>query len=197
MSLETIGLNDRTIDNDNNQDGSSNLEETGNQNVQDAGESSSSSSEMTYDIGKTFKENSVDNLTDHRKYLIVKNRSIPGSSFSSPKSFKYGCARSCKPNYLIASFVYSQNDDAVFCLQCSMFLNSDVRSKLSSFVTRGYTEWHNIQEKQKRHVGNSYHTDAMVKALEINDKFEKPANTIEYQTNKEIQNRHKIYPQLV
>ena len=28
-------------------------------------------------------------------------------------------------------------------------------------------------------------------------KLEKPANTIEYQTNKEIQNRHKIYPQLV
>ena len=45
----------------------------------DAGESSSSSSEMTYDIGKTFKEYSVDNLTDHQKYLIVKNRSIPGS----------------------------------------------------------------------------------------------------------------------
>ena len=37
----------------------------------------------------------------------------------------------------------------------------------------------------------------MVKSLEIDDKFEKPANTIEYQTNKEIQNRHKIYPQLV
>ena len=50
-----------------------------------------------------------------------------------------------------------------------MFLNSDVRSKLSYFVTRGYVEWHDIQEKQKRHVGNSYHTDAMVKPLEINE----------------------------
>ena len=67
------------------------------------------------------------------------------------------------------------------------FLNSEVRSKLPSFVTRGYAEWHNIREKQKMHVGHSYYTDAMVKALEINDKFEKSANTIEYQTNKEIQ----------
>ena len=90
MSLETIGLNDGAFDNDNNQDDSSNLEETGNQNSR---------------------------------------KSIPGNSFSFPKSFKHECARSCKPNYLKASFVYSQNDDAVFCLQCSMFLNSDVRSK--------------------------------------------------------------------
>ena len=37
----------------------------------------------------------------------------------------------------------------------------------------------------------------MVKVLEINDKFEKPVNTIAYQTNKEIQNKHEIYPQLV
>ena len=59
-------------------------------------------------------------------------------------------------------------------------------------VTCGYAEWHNMQEKQKRHVSNSYHTDAMVKALEINDKFEKPVNTIEYQTHKGIQKRQNI-----
>ena len=136
---------------------------------------------MTYDNSKTLKENSVDNLTDHQKYLIVKNHSIPGSSFPFPTSFKHGFGRSCKPIYLTASFVYSQNDEAVFWLQCSKFLNSDVKN----------------DDDQNYHVGNSYHTDATVKALEINDKFEKPANTIESQTNKDIQNRHEIYPQFV
>ena len=67
-----------------------------------------------------------------------------------------------------------------------MFLNSDVRSKLSSFVTRRYAEWHSIQEKQKRHVGNSYHTDVMVKALEINDKFEKNCEHVSQYVNPQL-----------
>ena len=121
--------------------------------------------EQYFDIGDILRDNFISNLTDHQKYMRYKNHFVPDSSYWFPKSFQHGCNRSCKPNYLSSSFVYSKNDDAVFCLYCSLFCNRDTRSQLSSFVKQGYSEWHNILEKQQRHVGNEYHSTAMTEAL--------------------------------
>ena len=68
---------------------------------------------------------------------------------------------------------------------------------MSSFVNQGYYEWHNILEKQQRHVGNEYHNTAMTEAFEIIEKFETAVTTIDYQTSPDIQNRYKTYPQII
>ena len=129
--------------------------------------------------------------------MIYKNHFVPDSSYLFPKSFQHGCNRSCKPSYLSSPFVYGKNDDAVFCLYCSLFCNHDTRSLLSSFVNQGYSEWHNILEKQQRHVGNEYHSTAMTKAFGIIEKFETVVNTINYQSSQDIQSRYKTYPQII
>ena len=127
--------------------------------------------------------------------MLYKNHFVPDYSF--PKSFQHACNRSCKPNYLSISFLYSKSDDAVFCLYCSLFCNRDRRSQLLSFVNQGYSEWQNILEKQQRHVGNEYHSTAMTETFGIIEKFETVVNTIDYQTSQDIQNRYKTYPQII
>ena len=42
-------------------------------------------------------------------------------------------------------------------------------------------------------AGKKYHSTAMTKALEIVGGFGKVDNAIDYQNNKDIQDRHKIY----
>ena len=64
-----------------------------------------------FDIGDILKDNSINNLTNHQKYMIYMNHFVPDSSYSFPKSFQHGCNHSSKPNYLSSSFVYSKNDD--------------------------------------------------------------------------------------
>ena len=78
-----------------------------------------------------------------------------------------------------------------------MFCNRDTRSQLSSFVNQGYSEWHNILQKQQRHVGNECHSTALTEAFGIIEKFETVVNTIDYQTSQDIQNRYKTYPQII
>ena len=78
--------------------------------------------EQFFDIGDILKGNSINNLTDHQKYMIYKNHFVRDSSYLFPKSFQHECNRSCKPNYISSSFAYSKNDDAVFCLYCSLFV---------------------------------------------------------------------------
>ena len=145
--------------------------------------------EQYFDIGDILKDNSINNLTDHQKYMIYKNHFVPYSSYSFPKSFQHRCNRSCKPKYLSSSFVYSKKDDAVFYFYCSLFCNRDTRSQLSCFVNHGYSEWHNILEKQQGHVGNEYHSTAMSEAFGIIEKFKTVVNTIDYQTSQNIQNK--------
>ena len=90
---------------------------------------------------------------------------------------------------LIIYQVHSKNGDAVFCLYCYLFCNRDTRSQLPSFVNQGYSEWHNILEKQQRHVGNEYHSTAMTETFGIIEKFETVVNTIDYQTSQDIMNK--------
>ena len=70
-------------------------------------------------------------------------------------------------------------------------------SQLLSFVNRGYSDWHNIAEKQKKQIGKEYHNTSMAKGFGIADRFKKVGNTIDYKNNKNIQNGYKIYPQNV
>ena len=72
--------------------------------------------------------------------MIYKNHFVLDSSFLFPKLFqcRYNC--SSKPNFFSSTFAYCKTEDAIFYLYGSLFYNSDARSKLLSFVNRGYCE---------------------------------------------------------
>lgn len=52
------------------------------------------------------------NLTSHDKYIIHKKHFVLDSSYSFGKSLKQECNHSCKPNYLLSTFVCSKTKDA-------------------------------------------------------------------------------------
>ena len=78
-----------------------------------------------------------------------------------------------------------------------MFLLTDKRRALGSFVNTGHKGWNNIHEKQTLHIGNKYHDDATTEASGIITKFEEPNNTIPHQTNDTLKERQKTYPKIV
>ena len=64
-----------------------------------------------------------------------------------PKVHLHGCQRSCEIEYLHSSFVCSKKEDAVYCINCALFLPTDKRRALGSFVNTGYKGWNNIHKK--------------------------------------------------
>ena len=68
------------------------------------------------------RDNNFDTLREHDKYIIHKNRFAPEANFDFPKTIKHGCNRSCKIAYLSDSFVYSCQDNAVYCIYCVLFV---------------------------------------------------------------------------
>ena len=113
------------------------------------------------------------------------------------KTLKHDCYRSCRRENLSECFVYSPKKDGVYCIFCSLFLTADRKISLGSFVNYGYSEWHNIKEKEFRHAGNNYHQQAVIEAYGIIEKFENPANTIKTITNENLKQRYQVYPKVV
>ena len=95
--------------------------------------------------------------------------------------------------YLTHEFVYSSSKDSVFCVYCTLF--PDIQGKLrSSFMDKGYSQWHNIIEKENRHRTNSYHQKAIEQGMGLIQRFEEPENTIPVQTDKIKDSRLRVYP---
>ena len=78
-----------------------------------------------------------------------------------------------------------------------MFLIADRKISLGSFVNYGYSEWHNIREKEFCHAGNSYHKQAVLEAYGIIEKFENPTNTVKTIMDENIKQRYLVYPKVV
>ena len=94
---------------------------------------------------------------------------------------------------LTHEFVYSSSKDYVFCVYCTLF--PDIQGKLwSSFMDKGYSQWHNIIEKENRHRTNSYHQKAIRQGMGLIQRFEAPENTIPVQTDKTKDSRWRVYP---
>ena len=70
-----------------------------------------------------------------------------------------------------------------------MSLTTKNRS-LGSFVNYGYSEWHNIKEKESRHAGNSYHQQAVLEVYGIIEKFENPSNTVKTIMDENLKQRY-------
>ena len=150
-----------------------------------------------YDIGEIVSLGGLEKLSSHEKYSILKSHFKPYKNYVFPKVNLHGCQRSCKIEYLHSSFVYSKKEDAVYCISCALFLPTDKRRALGSFVNIGYKGWNNIHEKQTLRIGNKYHDDATKEASGIITKFEEPNNTISHQTNDTLKERQETHPKIV
>ena len=109
-------------------------------------------------------------FTEHEKYTILKNHFVPDEKFHFPKKELHGCNQSYKRDYVTNSFVYSKEEDSVYCIVCLLFVATDKRKGLISFVKKKYAQWHNTQEKQMKHCSKkhrwaSYNGSKIHKAL--------------------------------
>ena len=150
-----------------------------------------------YDIGEIVSLGGLKKLSSREKYSVLKNHFKPYKNYVFPKIHLHGCQRSSKIECLHSSFVYSKKEDAVYCINCALFLPTDKRRTLGCFVNTGHKGWNNIHEKQTLHIGNKYHDDATKEASGIITKFEEPNNTIPHQTNDTLKERIKTYSKIV
>ena len=109
--------------------------------------------EKSRDIVELVRDNNFDTLSEHDKYIVLKNRFVPEANFDFPKTIKHGCNRSYKTAYL--SFVYSCRYNAIYCIYCVLFVSKYRLNILGAFVNRGYREWHRLMEKEKKHSQNT------------------------------------------
>ena len=126
----------------------------------------------------SVKNEKSNNVTDRKKYLMFKNHLRLEEKYELKKALKHGCYRSCKREKLSECFVYSPKNDDIYCIFCTLFLTADRKRSLSSFVNYRYSEWHNVKEKESRHVGSSYHQQAVLEAYVIIKKLENPTNAV-------------------
>ena len=61
-------------------------------------------------------------------------------------------------------------------------------------MDEGYSQWHNIIEKENHHRTNSYHHKAIEQGMGLIQRFETPENTIPVQTDKTKDSRLRVYP---
>ena len=145
------------------------------------------------DLGKILSSRDPSTLSDHEKYKILKNHFKPDVNFNFPKKLLHTCNRSCKTDYLTHEFVNSSSKDIVFSVYCTLF--PDTQGKIrSSFMDKGYSQWHNIIEKENRHRKNSYHHKAIEQGMGLIQRFETPEDTIPVQTGKTKDSRLRVYP---
>lgn len=150
--------------------------------------------EKRVDIAQVLSSTGVKYLTDHEKYKILKNHFKPSLDYSFPKKFLHSCNRMCKLEYLSECFVYSEQEDGVFCLYCALFVSDEKRLSLGGFVNKGYSQWHNIQEKKSRHQSNPYHEQAFQHAVGLIERFEQPENTLPVKLDSITAERYRKYP---
>ena len=100
-----------------------------------------------YDIGAIVSLGCLEKPSSHEKYSILKNHFKPYKTYVFPQVHLHGNQRSCKIEYLHSSFVYSWQEDAVYCINCTLFSLTDKRRALGSFVNTGQKVWNNIHAK--------------------------------------------------
>ena len=61
-------------------------------------------------------------------------------------------------------------------------------------MNKGYSQWHNIIEKENRHRTYSYHQKAIEQGMGLIQNFEAPENTFPVQTHKTKDSRLRVYP---
>ena len=147
-----------------------------------------------FDLGQILSSrNPSSTLSDHEKYKILKNHFKPDVNFNFPNKLLHNSNCSCKKDHVTHEFVYSSSKDSVFCVYCTLY--PDIQRKLrSSFMDKGYSQQHNINEKENHYRTNSYHQKAIKQGMGLIQHFEAPENTIPVQTDKTKDSRLRVYP---
>jgi hypothetical protein len=138
-------------------------------------------------------QNVLRQLSDESIYQILTNHFIPPQKYVFPAKQDHGCNRRCNMDYLDNNFVYSPSTDSVWCIVCALFSSPSKRDNLHIFVNSGYSQWHNIIDKKKRHCDNQYHKNAMDNAERFKSRFENPSATIPLLLDNERKERYVKY----
>ena len=141
------------------------------------------------DFGKVIELASHRSLTDHEKYVLLKQHFIPTSSYKFPCRTINHQQRSCwlcKYNGL----VYSESQDGGYCKFCVLFGKCESKvKKLGVLVTKPFTNFKKASEKLSDHFLNSgkakFHQSAMQDALTFIAVMEKEDLRIDHQINSE------------
>ena len=96
--------------------------------------------------------------------------------------------------YLNNLFVFSTSSDSVFCINCVIFVSQESRKNLNTFVNIGWSDWHNIIERQSTHVERKCHKDTIKDSHNLIHRFEKPEGNIDYHSDTVYRERCNKYP---
>ena len=156
---------------------------------------SQSISTHIYDIGELLQNHDqIREMSEEKRYEILKNHSMPDSAYEFRKEMSYGCMRSCKLDNLRESFVYSPHTNRVYCLHCALF----GPLPLSNAFVSGFSKWQQITGRQSLHISYDYHNKTMEKAQPIMDRIEEPRKaTIPNLLDASRQQRIEKYPKLL
>ena len=162
-------------------------------------ESESENDDKKYDIGQILNGNveiirkKVTELDDTLKYKILCQHEVPDDYFKFPAKYLHGRNRKCQKSYIDFPFVYSKENDSVWCLPCALFVPYEKRGNLRKFVNCGFSKWHKTNEEKRNHVTNDYHGDAMLMTEGLKKRFENPTETLPFRIEKGKHERYVKY----
>ena len=91
-----------------------------------------------YDLAVALKYVEKENLSGELKHRILKTYFKLDENFTFPKTYHYGCNRSCSLNYLNNLFVYSISSDSVFCIHCVISISR--KEKESKYIHKRWLQ---------------------------------------------------------
>ena len=134
-------------------------------------------------------------LSDKQKYFLLKHHGNPPVNFEFPLT-KFGKqSRKASHAHIKGTFVYSKQDDSIWCLHCALFVDFKQQKSIEKnhLVNIGFKNWKKINEKQESHLQCKYHQSATVAASSFISNFEKPERNISCLLNKEVSDRSPTY----
>ena len=107
------------------------------------------------DIGVILKLSQ--RYTTEQKFRILNAKVIPCAGTVYKKTFQHDKLRSFNPKIVKSCFAYSQSEDCIYCLQCSILLPRENYPKVN-FINQGYSSWKQISDRTTRHLLKETHT---------------------------------------
>ena len=102
-------------------------------------------------------------ISSNQKFFIFQNHFQLDNSYDFTKTIFHECQRSRKFEYLHSIFAYSMSDNAVYCVDCALFLSAEKQRSFGSYINEGKRVAITFQENQRLNLGNQHHkTDAQV-----------------------------------
>ena len=113
------------------------------------------------------------NLSNEKKYSLLKHHSQPPKEFVFPTTYIGGCNRSFKSIRLneYTWLVYSSKLDGGFCVPCSLFSSA---GRTSKFLTRPFSKWNKKSMHCSSYENATYHEATLKLADEFIQRYQHP-----------------------